>query len=148
MDYPKCMLKSLYVLTFLFSTLCHAIETKDLIGTWRLQSYSILEGGKEKPWCDHPFGVISYFSNGYMAVGINCKDAALKLVENPKDMVFYTGTYELKDKNTIIHHVENSSELSRISQHLERTAHLDGETVTLTGKGTKGLVKLVWKKIK
>ena len=125
-----------------------ALEAKDLVGTWRLQSYTILENQKEKPWCGHPFGIISYFSNGYMAVGINCKESSGKIVDHPKDMVFYTGTYELKDGSTVVHHVENSSELSRISQSLERTATLSGDTVTLTGKGTKGLVKLVWKKIK
>jgi|GEM_PF-3053232 len=125
-----------------------AIHRDSLVGTWRLQSYSILKDGKEIPWCGNPFGIISYFSNGYMAVGINCKDPAGKVVADPKDMVFYTGTYEWKDEGTLIHHVENSSELSRIGQNLERSARLTGDTVTLTGNGTKGLVKLVWKRVK
>jgi hypothetical protein len=142
------MYKLILLITIFFTTQLHALEVKDLVGTWRLQSYSIIENKKEKPWCAHPFGIISYYSNGYMAVGINCKDDAGKLVENPKDMVFYTGTYELKNENTVVHHVENSSELSRISQHLERTAHVEGDTITLTGKGTKGLVKLVWKRVR
>ncbi len=142
------MLKSVILFSLLYTVQSQALEARNLIGTWRLQSYSIIENKKEKPWCAYPFGIISYLSNGYMAVGINCKEDSGKIVENPKDMVFYTGTYELKDENTVIHHVENSSEMSRISQNLERTAHLDGDTVTLTGKGTKGLVKLVWKKVK
>ncbi len=36
-----------------------------------------------------------------MAVGINCKESSGKLVDNPKDMVFYTGNYQLKDESLI-----------------------------------------------
>ncbi len=131
-----------------FSTVSHAaaITKKQIVGTWQLQSYTIMNGENAEPWCHEPFGIISYFSNGYMAVGINCKDADQKLVPDPKDMVFYTGKYTLKG-NTILHHVQNSSELSRIDQTLERNAHIEGDKITLTGKGTKGLVRLVWKKL-
>jgi len=148
MIFKKVLSLTLTVFFALAARTSSALQSRDLVGTWRLQSYTILEDGKEKPWCVAPFGIISYYANGYMAVGINCRDAAGQLVANPKDMVFYTGTYDIQNGNTVVHHVENSSELSRISQHLERSAELKGDVVTLTGKGTKGLVKLVWKKIR
>ena len=125
-----------------------ALSQKDVVGTWRLESYTILDGAKEKPWCGNPYGIISYFSNGYMAVGINCKDEGGAIVTDPKDMVFYTGTYEIKGDRTLLHHVENSSDVTRIGKQLERTAELKNDRITLTGMGTKGLVKLIWKKIR
>jgi hypothetical protein len=61
-------------------------------------------------------------ANGYMAVGINCRKAENdEIIPDPKDMVFYTGTFSVRRPNTVIHHVENSSEISRIGQNLERT---------------------------
>ena len=48
----------------------------------------------------------------------------------------------------MIHHVENSSEISRIGQNLERTVEINGDLITLTGVGVKGAVRLVWKKRK
>ena len=125
----------------------HAIDLNSVIGTWRLKSYTILENGREKPWCVNPSGLISYLNNGFMAVGINCKDEKGQWVPDPKDMVFYTGRYELKNGNTLVHHVEHPSDLSRVSKDLERKVELKGSVITLTGQGTKGLVRLIWEKI-
>jgi len=127
----------------------HAFERKDLVGTWELVSYVLTEDGTEKPWCKSPFGTISYAANGYMAVGINCrKPENDQITPDPKDMVFYTGKFSVRSPNTVVHHVENSSEISRIGHDLERTLDIKGDLITLSGTGVKGPVRLVWKKRK
>ncbi len=133
-------------LLILLSNTAFALSSRSLVGTWQLTSYTILESGGEKPWCHQPVGIISYLPNGFMAVGINCRDEKGEWIKDPKDMVFYTGRYEIRKDGVIVHHVEHSSELSRVGQDLERTAVLEKDTLTLTGKGTKGQVKLIWKK--
>ena len=134
----------------MFSLNANALEKKDLIGTWKLQSYILTEEGKEWPWCAKPFGLISYFSNGYMAVGINCHQSEedKTVTSNNKDMVFYTGRFSLRKPNTVLHHVENSNDISRIGKSLEREASIVNDQITLTGVGVKGPVRLVWKKTK
>ena len=127
----------------------HAFGRKDLVGTWELISYVLTEDGTERPWCKSPFGIISYGANGYMAVGINCRKAENdEITPDPKDMVFYAGKFSIRSPNTVIHHVENSSEISRIGQDLERTVDMKGDLITLSGMGVKGPVRLVWKKRK
>lgn len=135
---------------WLLSSPAFALEQKKLVGTWALQSYILTDNGAEKPWCINPFGIISYFSNGHMAIGINCKksDNEKEVTPDQKDMVFYTGKYSIKQPNIVVHHVENSSEISRIGKDLERTVEMNGDRVTLTGMGVKGPFRLVWKKRK
>lgn len=149
---PKNMktVVALCLMGSLFSSEANVFDKKDLVGTWRLQSYTLVEDGVERPWCKNPFGLISYYSNGYMAVGINCKksEGNDEMTSDSKDMVFYTGKFSIKQPHTVVHHVENSNDVSRIGKSLEREAILRGNRVTLTGLGVKGPVRLVWEKTK
>lgn len=143
------MTTRLMLICFLLVPSAHALELRSVIGTWELVSYVLTEDGRERPWCKAPFGIISYAPNGYMAVGINCRDVdAGKVTPDPKDMVFYSGKFSIKAPSTLVHHVENSSDISRIGKDLERTVDVEKGQLILRGMGVKGPVKLVWRKRK
>lgn len=135
------------LLSFLLTGSAHALKTEDLVGTWKLVSYYMIKDGQEVERCKDPFGIITYSANGYMGVGINCKTEG-NADPDPKNQVFYAGRYSVKKPQTVVHHVENSSDVSRIGKDLERVAELKGSEVTLSGMGVTGPVKLKWRKIR
>jgi hypothetical protein len=134
----------------MISLQAHALEEKDLVGTWRLQSCVLLKKDGDQPWCKNPFGVLNYTSSGFMAMAFNCMkpEHDKEITTDPKDMVFYMGKFSIKDNGKILHHVENSSEISRIGKALEREVKIKGDEITLTGMGVRGPVRTVWKREK
>lgn len=124
-------------------------EAKNLWGTWTLLRYEILDDTKPETstdWCPHPSGVIHYLPSSWMSVAINCKDEKQNLISNPDDMVFYSGKYRV-ESDRIVHDVRFSSDLKRVGAKYDRFFKVKGDVITLEGKGSKGAVRLTWKKV-
>ncbi len=141
---------ALIILVFL-STLpkALAITEKELQGTWSLVSFSKVEDGRESTWCEKPFGTLSYFAGNRMSVSINCMNPAApdQVTGNPADMVFYSGTYSIDTGDAVIHHVQNSSDPTRIGHDHIRYAKAQGNRIELTGMGSKGPLRIIWEKL-
>jgi hypothetical protein len=118
------------------------LPPRKIIGTWSLDTFTITPpSGDEKPWGENVSGSLIYTNDGYMSVSINAKiDHSAPL----KSLLFYAGTYELKD-NTIIHNVTQATDPNRIGKTLERTVAFTDSGMMLTGTGTFGTAKLHWK---
>lgn len=137
----------LFLVLFLPMTVVGKDQPPSVVGLWRLESYVILKDGKETQWCPSYVGTIEYSERKRMSVSINCKDENGAWMQDYRNMVFYSGTYAVRG-DQITHFVENASDITRIGNDHVRTFKFDpdGNRVTLVGKGTKGDVKLVWKR--
>lgn len=143
------------ILSF-YAASARAIEVltaKALVGTWQLMSFEIVDSvgsSKSRPWCQSPWGILTYTDQGYMSAGINCmgQSQPKNPTDDPKDMVFYAGTYEIKNDGLVLHKVSNSSDITRIGKIMERHVSLQEDILTITAVGVKGPVRLVWKRAK
>lgn len=115
---------------------------QQIIGTWNLDTFTITSpSGEEKPWGENVSGLLIYTNDGYMSVSINAKPNP---TEPLKSLLFYAGTYEIKD-NLIIHKVTHATDLNRIGKTMERKVTITDNGMMLTGTGPFGIAKLQWR---
>lgn len=121
------------------------MEQKNIIGSWTLQSFKIISPeGESRDWRTNTNGLLIYTSDNYMSVSINGDSSSKK---DPSDgFLFYSGKYEILNNDIIVHHVLNASNLERIGKEMKRSASLKKPLLTLTGIGSFGTAKLVWKR--
>lgn len=145
---PRSVLLIIYLFVFIFSTSAYSFT---LVGTYKLVSVeSQNNNGKWVSDCPSPTGLLTYTSDGYMAVGLNCmksENSKEPSMEN-QDMTFYTGKYIYKD-NTIIHFVENSSNINLYKKELIRkvTVISNHQMMLLATTKSGEHIRLTWEKI-
>ena len=111
-----------------------------------------LSNGKVVPWCERPYGLLIYCSNGYMSVAINCEGEPSP--DSPSAFfnhyLLYAGKFSIVGKTEVVHHIENSSKLDQIGASMTRKVQLLGETLILSGDSQpeKKLLafRIVWRK--
>ena len=123
------------------------IEVDDIVGAWRLQSWSIEVPGVDDPV--HPFGTepegwLVYTADGVMSAQLMSAGRAglggrsiRKLTESERLSVLetffaYAGRYHIED-NTIVHQVDVALNPDFIGQAQRRKATLSEDVLTLRG---------------
>ncbi len=148
-DYMKLCMICFFIVFF---TIAHAENIHSpIVGTWKLIAMDKQnEVGKWQPRCISPTGLITYTSQGYMAVGINCMmlTESKNIIPDPHDIIFYTGTYSIKN-NMIIHHVKNSVNPEFYGINVERRFMFETQDkIILSGKGKNGqIVRMEWERL-
>ena len=121
------------------------MTNKEVIGSWDLESFIIEKpGGSRRNWGDDASGLLIYTEAGTMSVSINSKVKGSDLAAQFKSILFYSGTFDVKNDNTIVHNVTQASDPSRIGKEMVRKALLNGKKLTLIGEGEFGVAKVVW----
>jgi Lipocalin-like domain len=116
----------------------------DLLGGWRLESWSFLyEDGRppEFPMGPDARGYLLYAPGGQVSATIMRADA--------KECFAYAGHYEIKD-DTVFHSIEMSTNAALIDVRSTRHINLVGNRLTLSGPdfvaGTPRTQQIVWRR--
>lgn len=117
---------------------------KELLGAWRLESWSFLyEDGRppEFPMGSDAKGYILYTPGGQVSATIMRADRA--------ECFAYAGRYEVAD-GTVFHSIELSTDAAVVGVRTTRHIALEGERLTLSGPdflpGTKRIQQIVWRR--
>jgi hypothetical protein len=121
---------------------------KELIGSWKLVSFTLSKDGATEPWRHNVTGTLIYTDKGGMSVAMN---STVHPGDNLFDSIlFYSGTWSSdtsKDgKVQVHHHIENATELTNIGKTLTRNVALDGDNLELSAEGTYGRASVTWKR--
>ena len=119
-----------------------ALESRDLLGTWKLQTHSISRNGKEKPVCQNPSGILSYYGNGYTVYAMDCSNRGLKNAR------YTTGSFDVRESETLIHLIDESKKSGREFKSEELVARIHQDQFTMAKTDGKNTLKWVWKKLK
>lgn len=142
------------------------IKSEDIVGAWRLVSWSIEIPDAEapvEPFGSAPAGWLVYSADGVMSAQLMSSGRASlggrsirKLSESERLDVLetffaYAGRYHTED-DVIVHQVDVSLNPDFVGQDQRRTAVLQGDTLTLTGQETdiKGRQRahcLIWQRV-
>ena len=118
------------------------VDTKTLLGTWRLKSYVVTtaEGEKLTPYGENPRGYLSYSSDGRMQVIAVAEERMIPDSAHPAaheraalfDTMFaYAGTYSVVN-GKVRHQVDTSWNGQWTGTEQIRGCELNGNTLTLT----------------
>ena len=103
-----------------------------MFGIWQLHKGDL-------PLCSSPSGTLIYGTDGFMSMGINCKEGK---------SLFYMGSFKVQG-HEVVHHVVNASDPSLLGKDLVKTVEsLKENELVLTellGDG-KGSLKISWVK--
>ena len=144
------------------------MEAKDLIGTWRLRSWTNTAGDAPAvdPLGPTPIGYILYNADGYMAVEIMAAGRAPYREPDPFGgtpqersaaigaYLSYSGRFEvLPEEGAVIHHIEVSSYPNWVGTAQLRLVGLDGDQLTLSTRpmalgGVEQRAELAWERVK
>ena len=141
------------------------IRRDDILGAWRLQSYtSTSDGEVDEPLGADPVGLIMYTADGYMSAQLMRRDRAgydrpvtdggttEQMASAAGGYLCYSGPYTLDGAAAVLHHhVEVSLLPNWVGGIQVRRAHLDGDTLTLSAevtsrKGVSTRHVLVWRR--
>lgn len=142
------------------------ISKDDLIGTWKLESWTIGYSDREEfsyPYGEEPEGLLIYSTDGWMSASLGRSGRAplpedvsfRKLPDALKAAAFssyfhYAGRYQVMEGD-IIHHVTHSLNPNFPGTEQLRHAELDGQTLVLSGKdnvaGVTRFHSLVWHRV-
>lgn len=143
------------------------MKAEDLIGTWRLRSWTNIarDGSTTYPLGDHPVGYLFYNHDGYVSVEIM---AAHRSPYHDPDLfggtpeeqseaistyLSYSGPFEVRpDEGAVIHHIEVCSFPNWIGNAQVRFATLDGNRLTLSTRpmivqGVERFAEVEWERI-
>lgn len=132
---------------------------KDLLGTWRLESWSLVyDDGRppEFPLGHDAQGLIMYTADGYMAATLMKagRQSTAPTSEADKAMAYaqsfaYSGRYEVSN-GTVFHSIEIATNPALVGFRSTRHIQLEGDTLTLTGPdfsaGTSRTQRIVWRR--
>ncbi|WP_186646532.1 lipocalin-like domain-containing protein [Fluviispira vulneris] len=117
---------------------------KNIVGTWILKKFQIKNNDGIRDWRSNSHGTLIYTSDGYVSVNIN---SDFKNNDEYMDSILsYSGKYKMTE-NKIIHTVTNASLFERIGKIMERDYLIDGNILTLIGKGDFGEAILQWERV-
>ncbi len=132
---------------------------KDLLGTWRLESWSLVyDDGRppEFPLGSDAQGLIMYTADGHMAAtlmkaggsGTAPASEAEKATAYAQSFA-YSGRYEVSN-GTVFHSIEIATNPALVGFRSTRHIQLEGDTLTLTGPdfsaGTSRTQRIVWRR--
>jgi hypothetical protein len=132
---------------------------KDLLGTWRLESWSLVyDDGRppEFPLGPDAQGLIMYTADGHMAATLMKagRPGAAPASEADKAAAYtqsfaYSGRYEVSDR-TVFHPIEIATNPALVGFKSTRHIHLEGEQLILSGPdftpGTSRTQRIVWRR--
>lgn len=135
------------------------ISAKDLLGGWRLQSWSFVYGDgrpEEFPLGRDAQGLILYTPEGQVSATLMRGDRAAKAPGSDTERAAafgeafaYAGRYEVRDA-TVFHSIEVATNPALIGITSTRHIELDGNRLTLSGPdfaaGTGRMQKIVWRR--
>jgi len=123
------------------------VVVADLIGSWRLESYTnTVEGaGAALPLGINPIGLLIYTPDGYMSAQLMSLDRSSPDVgdwnsksqsddvEESEDFISYSGEYQFDEVTATVSHIPSVSFVTALIGHrLKRQVKLDGDRLTLT----------------
>jgi hypothetical protein len=137
----------------------------DILGTWRLASYTAERVGElSNPLGHDPVGIIMYTADGYMSAQLMRRDRPAydkaitgggtteQMAAAAGGYLCYTGPYTLDEAADVLHHhVEVSLLPNWIGGVQVRNAQLDSDMLTLSAeitsrKGVASTHVLVWRR--
>jgi hypothetical protein len=137
----------------------------DILGTWRLASYTAERVGElSNPLGQDPVGIIMYTADGYMSAQLMRRDRPAydkaitgggtteQMAAAAGGYLCYTGPYTLDEAADVLrHHVEVSLLPNWIGGVQVRNAQLDSDMLTLSAeitsrKGVSSVHVLVWQR--
>jgi Lipocalin-like domain len=137
----------------------------DILGTWRLASYTAERVGElSNPLGQDPVGIIMYTADGYMSAQLMRRDRPAydkaitgggtteQMAAAAGGYLCYTGPYTLDEAADVLHHhVEVSLLPNWIGGVQVRNAQLDSDMLTLSAeitsrKGVSSVHVLVWRR--
>ena len=119
----------------------HGIHRKDLIGSWRLASYTARSAkGTFHPMGEGAVGVLDYSPAGKVSVHIMARDGRY---------FAYYGDYTVDEPGaSITHHLEMASDPGFVGASNLRHAKLEGRRLVLSGamtfEGEPGRIEVAW----
>ncbi len=120
---------------------------KELIGLWKLTSFTLNKDGVTKAWRDNVTGTLIYTDKGGMSVAMNSTVHQDDLFDS---ILFYSGTWSFDSgrdgKVRVHHHIENATELTNIGKTLTRNVMLAGDELELSAEGAYGRASVTWKR--
>ena len=155
------------LLLALSSSLAHALEAADVVGTWTLVSSIrkvVATGEESSTYGEHPTGTIMYGSDGRMIVLIIhdkrpkpesiAKTTDADRIALFKSMLAYSGTYSISG-NTITHSIDASWNEVWTGTKTVRDVKRESDRLTYTTKpapastdGKISIVTLIWRKVR
>jgi hypothetical protein len=118
------------------------VEVKDLLGAWRLVSWSLVYADgrpPEFPMGEDAQGIIMYTADGHVSATIMRKLRPAAAPATPAEAAgayaesfAYAGRYTFRDA-TVYHSIELATNPALIGITSTRHIHLVGETLTLSG---------------
>ena len=139
------------------------IEVKDLLGAWRLESWSLIyEDGRpdEYPIGPDAPGVLMYTPDGRMSTVLSRAGRAKTKPSSPgekvtayEDTFAYAGSFEVRDG--VVHHViDIAHDPALVGVTVVRHGVIEGDRLTYKGSGAdfsvgaKRYQKVVWRRFK
>ena len=121
------------------------MEAKDIVGTWRLVSYSCKDekGNEGYPLGKNAVGYIMYTSDGYMSVSMSSNNRPKRSsndltggtreekVAEAETYITYCGTYEFH-KDRVIHNIEMALFPNRVGSKPVGSYKTKGSSIVLT----------------
>ncbi|MCC5792127.1 MAG: hypothetical protein JJT82_05900 [Legionellaceae bacterium] len=139
----KNIITTLILLSFISKGFSHSIKTNDIVGLWRIESFTIINTkGVARKWAEQIHGTLFYSKDNFMSVSLNGKNG------KSNKILFYSGTYDVYSDKEIVHSVLNASDPNRINKIMFRKAEINSGYLTLIAKAKYGTAILKWKKIK
>ena len=105
----------------------------ELIGTWHLVEWI---AGDEHPRGGDAVGRLLYSGDGFMA-------AFLARADGFTDALAYSGTWELRGREEVVHHVSVSTRRSFVGADLVRTVSWEGDDLVLTTPPRDGVANVL-----
>jgi hypothetical protein len=120
-----------------------------LCGVWKLVSFEIKNHlGQNREWGQEAHGTLIYTADNYVSVSINSKidskDESLEALFN--SVLFYAGTYTVKDQNTVVHYVSQATDPQRIGKEMIREFKIENDELRIISKGDFGVATICWKR--
>lgn len=120
----------------------HRVELKDLIGTWKLIAFHVLDEANQIIPMDSSYhGHLIYTPDSYVSANIN------RQVNGERKDSLYTAKVEFVEAGHLRHHVLDASIISLINTTFDRYGILENKQLVLKDQGPSGKLKIIWKKI-
>ncbi len=135
------------------------VEVKDLLGAWRLVSWSLVYAdgrAPEYPMGEDAQGIIMYTPDGHVSATLMRKSRPAAAPATPAEAAAafaesfaYAGRYALRD-GTVYHSIEVATNPALIGITSTRHIHLEDDLLTLSGPdfsaGSPRTQRIVWRR--